>query len=296
MALQSAGDPDGSGKCGARGELVAGNRMTLGFRHLDVKLAIETEGSGPSGFPTGFAILDIKRLRTEFAAPRDGAGFLQATDKPGSVEDILHAPAVERSRDPVVKQLSSALAAAGSADGRHTEICADAMRLALVARLLCLQFEAQQPIQRGDDDPTERQMRALQKWRLKRVAEYVDEHLSDKITLSDLATAAGLSRMHFAAQFRAATNLRPHEYLLRRRIKRAEELLGQSTMTLVEIALTVGFQTQAHFTTVFKRFVGDTPYQWRSRAAVYVKKLSPSLTADANYPPRGLIAQSSSRT
>jgi AraC family transcriptional regulator len=32
----------------------------------------------------------------------------------------------------------------------------------------------------------------------------------------------------------------------------------------VDIALTVGFQTQAHFTTVFKRFVGDTPYQWRS--------------------------------
>jgi len=41
-------------------------------------------------------------------------------------------------------------------------------------------------------------------------------------------------------------------------------LLHQSTMTLVEIALTVGFQTQAHFTTVFKRFVGDTPYQWRN--------------------------------
>jgi AraC-like DNA-binding protein len=74
--------------------------------------------------------------------------------------------------------------------------------------------------------------------------------------------------MHFAAQFRAATGFRPHEYLLRRRIQRAEELLRLSTMTLVDIALTVGFQTQAHFTTVFKRFVGDTPYQWRNANAV----------------------------
>ena len=85
-----------------------------------------------------------------------------------------------------------------------------------------------------------------------------------KITLNDLAAVAGLSRMHFAAQFRAAVGMRPHQYLLKRRIERAEELLKQAEVSLVDIALTVGFQTQAHFTTVFKRFAGDTPYQWRS--------------------------------
>jgi AraC family transcriptional regulator len=109
-----------------------------------------------------------------------------------------------------------------------------------------------------------RQIRALQKWRLKRVVEYVDNHIADKICLLDLAAVAGLSRMHFASQFRVATGLRPHEFLLRRRIRRAEELLQNSTMAIVEIALNVGFQTQAHFTTVFKRFVGCTPRQWRT--------------------------------
>jgi AraC-like DNA-binding protein len=94
--------------------------------------------------------------------------------------------------------------------------------------------------------------------------QYVDEHLGAKITLQDLAEVAGLSRMHFAAQFRAAMGLRPHEYLLKRRIERAEELLKRANVPLVDIALSVGFQTQAHFTTVFKRFAGDTPYQWRS--------------------------------
>jgi len=70
--------------------------------------------------------------------------------------------------------------------------------------------------------------------------------------------------MHFASQFRVATGLQPHEFLLRRRIRRAEELLQNGTMTIVEIALNVGFQTHAHFSTVFKRFVGHTPRQWRA--------------------------------
>jgi AraC family transcriptional regulator len=104
----------------------------------------------------------------------------------------------------------------------------------------------------------------LQKWRLKRVVEYVENHLSERIGLSDLAVVAGLSRMHFARQFRTATGLRPHEFFLRRRIQRAEELLRTTTMPIFEIAPTVGFQTQAHLTTVFKRFAGCTPGRWRA--------------------------------
>jgi AraC-like DNA-binding protein len=53
----------------------------------------------------------------------------------------------------------------------------------------------------------------------------MDSHLYEPISLSDLAAAAGLSRNYFAAQFRVATGLRPHEYLLRRRIERAQKLL-----------------------------------------------------------------------
>ena len=78
------------------------------------------------------------------------------------------------------------------------------------------------------------------------------------------AVLSGSFRQREARRERRHTGVRPHEYLLRRRIERAQELLKQTGVTLVDIALTVGFQSQAHFTTVFKRFVGDTPYQWRS--------------------------------
>ena len=257
-------EPESSG---SRSVPFAEERMTLAFQHLDVVLAIAARGSDRSGSAEGKASLNARCLRTESVQQKENGLAVRVADAASHIEGVRNAPAIGNPEDPVIRRLSDALVATERSGDRHTGVCADALRLAIVTRMLGLQSETQVPSGRTDKpsgDCAERQLRALQKWRLKRVVEYVDQHLSGKITLLDLAAVAGLSRMHFASQFRAATGLRPHEYLLRQRIQRAEELLRQSTMTLVEIALTVGFQTQAHFTTVFKRFVGDTPYQWRN--------------------------------
>jgi AraC family transcriptional regulator len=104
---------------------------------------------------------------------------------------------------------------------------------------------------------------ALAKWRLRRVQAMVDKRICEPTTLSEMAAAAGLSRMHFAAQFKAATGFSPHEYLRCQRIEVAKALLANTTTSLAEIALDVGFLAQAHFTTVFKRSTGDTPARWR---------------------------------
>jgi len=104
----------------------------------------------------------------------------------------------------------------------------------------------------------------LTKWRLMRVLSYIDQHICEPITLATLAEVAGLSRMYFAAQFRAATGCRPHECVLRKKIQRAQRMLLETSESLVSIALAVGFQSQAHFSTVFKRFAGLSPYQWRA--------------------------------
>jgi AraC family transcriptional regulator len=103
----------------------------------------------------------------------------------------------------------------------------------------------------------------LPKWRLKRVREYIDAHLDERPRLADLATVAGLSRTHFAAQFRAATGYKPHDYLLYQRIEKSKVLLSSTDMPLAELALTVGFNAQAHFSTVFKHITGETPARWR---------------------------------
>ena len=160
------------------------------------------------------------------------------------------------SADSAIEQLARALLKMDEMDGAFGDIYADAVGLAIAARLL------------GNEDRSgpfqpKRSCGTLPKWRLKRVLGYIDANLGEPITLADLAAATLLSPMHFAAQFRMSTGVRPHEYLLRRRIERAQELLLQPGLSIVDVALSVGFQTQSHFTTVFKRFVGDTPHQWR---------------------------------
>jgi AraC-like DNA-binding protein len=259
--------------------------------------------------PIDLSVVDRRRLgRSKFARPRfvkDGVTLslvhldvaLDVKAECGDVEEtgkdvpcykvsakrLAHglaiaaaAPARENSEDPVIRRLNDALAATEAAHDSHSAICADALRLAILTRQFSRQSEASSNEAASADNASGRNVRSLQKWRLKRVVQYVDEHLGTKITLQDLAEVAGLSRMHFAAQFRAAMGLRPHEYLLKRRIERAEELLKRANVPLVDIALSVGFQTQAHFTTVFKRFAGDTPYQWRSAYLAQSTPLPPA--------------------
>ncbi|WP_164718856.1 AraC family transcriptional regulator [Bradyrhizobium sp. LVM 105] len=107
---------------------------------------------------------------------------------------------------------------------------------------------------------------ALANWRLRRVQDHVKQNFRRSIRLPELARVAGLSRMHFAAQFRAATGYRPHEYLLAQRVEHAKTLLNTEA-PLVQVALAVGFCTQAHFSTVFKGITGETPADWRARSS-----------------------------
>ncbi len=111
-------------------------------------------------------------------------------------------------------------------------------------------------------------VRPLPKWRLRRVQEFVGSNLENRISLQMMAGAAGVSRMYFAAQFRAATGMRPHTYLTRRRMNHAKHMLASSGNAIVDIAFSVGFQTQSHFTTVFKRIEGVTPRRWRELHSV----------------------------
>jgi len=135
----------------------------------------------------------------------------------------------------------------------------DALHRTLLARLAGLRG-LEGPARRGGVKP-------LPKWRLKRVLEFVESNLDRTISLQLLAGVSGVSRMYFAAQFRVATGLSPHTYVLQRRLARAENLLADTDDSIVDIALGVGFQTQSHFTTVFKRAKGLTPNRWRELRA-----------------------------
>jgi AraC-like DNA-binding protein len=175
-------------------------------------------------------------------------------DPSGSEAAVLRSQAA-LTQDTVTERLGRALLAAEETGGPFGQLYVDCINMAIVARLLDAPRRAP-PAGRS-------KVAELARWRLRRVTEYVEANLAEPIRLADLADAAGLTRMHFAAQFRAATGLPPHEYLLRRRIERAQEMLIEESESLIGIALSVGFQTQSHFTSVFKRFVGQPPRAWR---------------------------------
>jgi AraC family transcriptional regulator len=171
--------------------------------------------------------------------PRDGV----------SLRDPLPA------RDALLQKLGTTLTSIADIEGPNGSLFADFLSLAIITHLLGLYGEISPSITRRTS--------ALSKWRLKRAVEFIETHLDSPVALADVAGAAGLSSMHFAAQFRAATGVRPHEYLVRRRIARAQTMLATTDVPIVELALTVGFSSQAHFTVVFKRLSGLTPLRWR---------------------------------
>lgn len=94
---------------------------------------------------------------------------------------------------------------------------------------------------------------------IRRALSYIEEEPSRRISLDDLAAAAGLSRFHFSRIFRKHVGLSPAAYVERSRIERAKAMMRIGYVSLVDIAYAVGFSDQSHFARRFRLHVGCTP-------------------------------------
>ena len=101
---------------------------------------------------------------------------------------------------------------------------------------------------------------------LRRVRELIDAEYAQPLDLDELARTANFSRYHFLRAFRRAFHTTPHEYLTRKRIERAKELLAESQLTVTEICFEVGFESLGSFSTLFHKTVGWSPSIYRARA------------------------------
>jgi AraC family transcriptional regulator len=109
----------------------------------------------------------------------------------------------------------------------------------------------------------------LPRGKLRAVVEFVEEHLDAGPTLEQMAAVARLSVYHFARQFKAATGLPPHQFVIARRVERAKQFLqGGGDRSLAEVAAHAGFSDQSQFSHHFKRLVGVTPGQFRMPARI----------------------------
>lgn len=95
---------------------------------------------------------------------------------------------------------------------------------------------------------------------IERALRFVDANLAQPLRLAGLARAAHLSPYHFARRFREAMGVPPHEWIVRRRIQQAQQLLRAGPdLSLARVASLVGFADQSHFTRQFRRRTGTTP-------------------------------------
>jgi AraC family transcriptional regulator len=99
--------------------------------------------------------------------------------------------------------------------------------------------------------------------KLQRVLAFIESHLPERIVSSDIAATIHMSRFHFSRTFKAATGLAPHAFVTMRRMELSKELLAETDLSIIEVALRAGYQTQAHFTGMFHKRVGTTPSAYR---------------------------------
>jgi AraC family transcriptional regulator len=169
-----------------------------------------------------------------------------------SIDGIDH-PQLRAAMEAVAAELKSS----GNSGRFAVESLANVLAVHLIRHIL-----APRPLSRERDG-------VLSRNRLRAVVDYVEGHLQMGPTVQQMASIARLSPFYFARQFRAATGLAPHHYLIMRRVERAKQLLIAGTdISLADVAASAGFSDQSQFSYHFKRMVGVTPKQYRVSARI----------------------------
>ena len=183
---------------------------------------------------------------------RDTYDHLASEMVPGGV---VHLAPRYNLYDPLISQLVSTIA--NEMEGGFLDhILADALSTALAVQItrLCGNPAA---------IPAE-PANGLSPERRKRVCDYIEAHLDDRLTLADLAGVACLSPYHFSRSFKQAVGVGPQRYVMHRRVERAKALMRRTDQPLALIAQEVGFADQSHLTSVFRREIGVTPGHFRA--------------------------------
>jgi len=95
------------------------------------------------------------------------------------------------------------------------------------------------------------------------VLDYIENNLTEKISINDLAKTAGLSPSRFKAKFKMMMGMPPMEYVLRRKINKAVEMLKTGAKSITDIAFDLDFSSSQYFATVFKRYTGKRPRDFK---------------------------------
>jgi AraC family transcriptional regulator len=101
----------------------------------------------------------------------------------------------------------------------------------------------------------------------RRVAEFIEEHLAEEISLTALAEVVDLSLYHFARAFTQSFGAPPRRYHMARRMDLARRLLRTPSLSVTQIGSRIGFREASSFTRAFRKLTGLTPTEYRRQQA-----------------------------
>jgi AraC family transcriptional regulator len=159
--------------------------------------------------------------------------------------------------DPQIERIGHSLTAEVEADGLlggklYAESLANALAISVIRDHSSLGRKATRKIA-GEH------VGGLSRRALKRAIDYIGDNLEKDLTLAELAGTAHMSPYHFSRLFKESTGLTPHQYVIKRRVQRAIELLSSTALPIAEIAFLCGFAHQSHLNRHFKRLLGVNP-------------------------------------
>lgn len=159
-------------------------------------------------------------------------------------------------RDPLIQQIALALKTELEIGGADSRFYAESMTTALSAHLLQRYATRKQVFKKYTG--------GLPKYKLKAVISYINEHLEQNLSFTELAGLVKISPHYFSSLFKQSTGLTPYQYVTKCRIEKAKQLLAKTDTAIAEISFQVGFQNQSHFTRVFRKFTNTTPKAYRN--------------------------------
>ena len=156
--------------------------------------------------------------------------------------------------DPLIQQIGLALKTELEIDGLSDRLYAESMANALAVHLLQHYSTRRREIQSYSG--------RLPSHKLQQAIDYIQAHLAEDVSLEAIAAELGMSQYYFARLFKQSTGYSPYQYVIKRRIERAKELMMQEQQSIVNVALQVGFASQSQFGRHFKHLTGVTPKQF----------------------------------
>ncbi|MBH8554552.1 helix-turn-helix transcriptional regulator [Nostocaceae cyanobacterium CENA357] len=104
----------------------------------------------------------------------------------------------------------------------------------------------------------------LPKHILKEVIAYINDNLDKNLSLAEMSIVVRMSPHYFATLFKQSMGIAPHQYVIKCRVERAKHLLINRELSIIQVSQLVGFQSQSHFTKVFRKYIGVTPQVFKN--------------------------------